>query len=114
MTTERGSTTLVSVAMSLALVTLAGLVLGLGQHFLATHRLQGSVDRAALAASDVSWGYNAQEPCVVATHILVAANFKMASCELYPGGARVVGTATVGGFVLTRRAHAGIVNSGQG
>jgi secretion/DNA translocation related TadE-like protein len=114
MNTERGSTTTVSLAISVALVTLAGVAMALGQQVLGAHRLQGSVDRAALAASDVSWGYNAQEPCVVAGRILAKDDFRVESCELYPGGARVVGTATVGSFLLTRRAHAGIANGGQG
>jgi len=101
------------VAMMAAMTALAGLGLVAAHLLLAAHSVQASVDRAALAASDVLWGYNAEQPCSVASEILGHSGFHLVSCELTSRGARVVGSTSVGGLEITRRAHAGIANSGQ-
>ena len=104
---------MVSLALVLAMVALTGgMVIGAG-HLLRAHDLQGSVDRAALAAGDVVVGVAGEEPCAVAREILHRSGFSMLSCELTAASARVVGTSRQGGIGMTRRAHAGIVNSGQ-
>jgi hypothetical protein len=99
--------------MSIALVVAAGLGVSVASGLLRAHALQGSVDRAALAASDVVWGFNGEDPCAVARQILNQDGFVAHSCELYPGGARVSAGVLVSGIFITRRAHAGLVNGGD-
>lgn len=104
---------MVALGMVVALVVLWGAIVAATGVFITVRNLQGAVDRAALAASDVSRGINGEYPCAVATHILHHHGFDLASCELDRGNARVVGTVDVAGLSLTRRAHAGVGNSGQ-
>lgn len=99
--------------MVTALITLAVVAMGLSSQLLLTHRLQGSTDLAALAASDVLVGRNGELPCVFAGDILRTGGFQLVSCEVGTSSVRVEASADWNGVTLTRRAHAGIANGGQ-
>jgi hypothetical protein len=103
----------VSLALVMSMTTVAGLAMVGAGHLLMAQNLQTSVDRAALAAGDVLVGVSAGEPCLVAREILSQNGFTVRSCELTTTSARVVAGANQWGFWVTRRAHAGIANSGQ-
>lgn len=113
MVSERGSATVITLALVFALVGVV--IIGVGAAALlnrASH-LQSVADLAALAASDVSRGVVPGQPCSLARAILREAGFSLVSCELEEGRARVVGRASVGGVALTARAHAGVIDGGQ-
>lgn len=112
MTSERGSATLSVAGVCVALSVVATLALALGLEVIAVHRAQDSVDRAALAASDVLHGVAAGEPCDMALHILRQEEVSLRSCELESGGVRleVVVPTTLGDTVV--RARAMVINGG--
>lgn len=110
---EKGSATIVVLAMISAALMLAGALFAAAQMVLASQSLQGAVDRAALAASDVSRGVSGEFPCDVARQIVAAPGFRLVSCEISEGRARVIGEATVSGLTMSRRSHAGVSHSGQ-
>jgi len=103
----------VVLGMVVALTIIFGIAMVLSSQVVLSHQLQGATDRAALAASDVLLGRNAEYPCDIAQKILTTSGFDMVSCELEPTSARVIARATFQGISLDRRAHAGIANSGQ-
>ena len=102
-----------TLGMALGAVVLAGALLGVARVLLTAHHLQGVVDLAALAASDVSRGLGGEFPCEVARHIVSTAGFTLLSCEVVEGRARLIGDATVAGVTVSRRSHAGVSHSGQ-
>lgn len=112
MTSERGSATLSVAGVCVALSVVAALALALGLEVIAVHRAQGSVDRAALAASDVLHGVAAGEPCEMALQILRQEEVSLRSCELESGSVRleVVVPTTLGDTVV--RARAMVINGG--
>ena len=112
MTSERGSATLSVAGVCVALSVVAALALALGLEIIAVHRAQGSVDRAALAASDVLHGVAAGEPCEMALQILRQEEVSLRSCELESGGVRleVVVPTALGDTVV--RARAMVINGG--
>jgi len=110
---ERGSATVVSLALVLGMLALAGVGMLAAGALLVAHTTQTSADRAALAAADVLVGVGSGEPCVVAREILIQSGAQLLECELSLTGAKVVAGSMVRGVLVTRRAHAGITNSGQ-
>ena len=112
MTSERGSATLSVAGVCVALSVVVALALALGLEVIAVHRAQGSVDRAALAASDVLHGVAAGEPCDMALQILRQEEASLRSCELESGGVRLeaVVPTTLGDTVV--RARAMVINGG--
>lgn len=112
MISERGSATLSVAGVCVALSVVAALALALGLEVIAVHRAQGSVDRAALAASDVLHGVAAGEPCEMALQILRQEEVSLRSCELESGSVRleVVVPTTLGDTVV--RARAMVINGG--
>ena len=112
MTSERGSATLSVAGVCVALSVVATLAMALGLEVIAVHRAQGSVDRAALAASDVLHGVAAGVPCEMALHVLRQDELLLRSCELESRGVRleVVVPTTLGDTVV--RARARVINGG--
>lgn len=112
MTSERGSATLSVAGVCVALSVVAALALALGLEVIAVHRAQGSVDRAALATSDVLHGVAGGEPCDMALQILRQEEVSLRSCELESGGVRLEGvvSTTLGDTVV--RARAMVINGG--
>jgi len=60
---ERGSATVMAIAMTAAGLVLCGLVILVGQLLLSVRTIQSLADLAALAASDVSMGVVSGRPC---------------------------------------------------
>jgi secretion/DNA translocation related TadE-like protein len=110
---QRGSATVITLALALFLVSVVLAVVAAGALLQRASHLQATVDLAALAASDVSRGVAVGHPCSIAREILREAGFSMVSCELEEGRSRVVGGASLGGVPLTARAHAGVIDGGQ-
>jgi len=110
---DRGSATVVVVGMVFALTMVAVVAMGLSVQVVVSQHLQSATDRAALAAGDVLLGRRGEYPCDVAREILRMGGFDMVSCELETSSARVIGRANAHGVWMTRRAHAGVANSGQ-
>lgn len=112
MTSERGSATLSVAGVCVALSVVAAMALALGLEVIAVHRAQGSVDRAALAASDVLHGVAAGVPCEMALHVLRQDELLLRSCELESRGVRleVVVPTALGDTVV--RARAMVINGG--
>ena len=76
-------------------------------------RLQGSVDRSALAGADVAVGVVAGIPCEHAQDLLEFEGFALVDCTLKEDSIRVVGQGNHVGVEWTRRARAGVGQSGQ-
>jgi len=76
-------------------------------------RLQGSVDRSALAGADVAVGVVAGIPCEHAQDLLEFEGFALVGCTLKEDSIRVVGQGNHVGVEWTRRARAGVGQSGQ-
>jgi secretion/DNA translocation related TadE-like protein len=110
---ERGSATVVVLGMVVALTMVSVIAMGLSMQVVVSHHLQSATDRAALAAGDVLLGRRGEYPCDVARDILRISGFEMVSCELEESSARVIGRSRAYGLSMTRRAHAGVANSGQ-
>ena len=92
-----------ALAATLALtVGLVGLV--------ARARSQAVVDRAALAAVDVSTGAWPGSPCDQARLIVEQGGVQLVSCLVNGSDSRVVGTGVIAGVRWTVRAHAGLAD----
>jgi secretion/DNA translocation related TadE-like protein len=110
---DRGSATVITLALTLFLASALLAMISAGALIQRASQLQSAADLAALAASDVSRGVVAGQPCSLARAILREAGFSLVSCELEEGRARVVAGASMGGVPLTARAHAGVIDGGQ-
>lgn len=102
-----------TLALASSAVVMAGALFGASTLVLTAQSLQGAVDRAALAASDVSRGIAGEFPCKTARQIVSTPGFSLVSCEVFGGRARVIGEAIVAGVTISRRSHAGVSHSGQ-
>ena len=83
---DRGSGTVLVVAICALLVvgiTSTGLLAGAA---LARHRAQASADLAALAAADVVLGRRAGDPCALAARVASANGGLLAGCRILPDG----------------------------
>lgn len=112
--TERGSASVVMLGFIGSAVIVSFVLLGLAHQIHLAERLQGATDRAALGAADALVGVSPWLPCDVASEILSREGFVLVVCELEPQSVRVVGEGRSAGVVITRRSHAGVVDSGQG
>lgn len=112
--TERGSASVMMLGFIGSAVIVSLALLGVAHQINLAQRLQGATDRAALGAADAVVGVSTWLPCDVASEILSQEGFRLMLCELEPRSVRVVGEARSGGVVITRRSHAGVVDSGQG
>jgi secretion/DNA translocation related TadE-like protein len=110
---DRGSASVVALGWIAMLVLGAGVFSEVAGHVLTAHRLQGAVDRAALAAGDVLIGVVPGLPCDSARQILRHEQFSLDSCELEESRARVTGTVDRRGIRHSAHAHAGVADGGQ-
>lgn len=98
----------------LSLLVMVGFaVMVVGSAIVADARLQGSVDRAALAGADVALGVVVGVPCEHARDLVESEGFALVTCTLSENSIRVVGEGTHAGVEWTRRARAGVGQSGQ-
>jgi secretion/DNA translocation related TadE-like protein len=112
--TERGSASVVMLGFITSAVIVSFVLLGLVEQVHVGQRLQGATDRAALGSADALVGVSPWLPCDLASEILAQEGFELVLCELEPRSVRVVGEGRTTGVVITRRSHAGVVDSGQG
>jgi secretion/DNA translocation related TadE-like protein len=112
-TRERGSASVWLVGIVVVLVAMAGAIGVVGQATILDARLQADVDRAALAGADVLIGVVAGIPCEHATELLMHEGFEVLSCSLDSRSVRVEAGASYAGFDWSRRARAGVRESGH-
>jgi len=101
------------VGIVVVLVAMVGAIGVVGQAMTVDARLQASVDRAALAGADVLVGVVAGAPCEHATELLIHEGFEVLSCSLDSRSLRVEAAASYAGFDWSRRARAGVRESGH-
>lgn len=112
-TRERGSASVWLVGIVVVLVAMAGAIGVVGQATILDARLQADVDRAALAGADVLIGVVAGIPCEHATELLMHEGFEVLSCSVDSHSVRVEAGASHAGFDWSRRARAGVRESGH-
>ena len=101
------------VGIVVVLVAMAGAIGVVGQATILDARLQATVDRAALAGADVLIGVVAGIPCEHATELLMHEGFEVLSCSVDSHSVRVEAGASHAGFDWSRRARAGVRESGH-
>jgi secretion/DNA translocation related TadE-like protein len=111
--TERGSASVLVLGWMVCLIIGASLALALGAGVVTLGSLQAATDRAALAGADVLTGVAGDLPCTLVQDIVVAEGFAVVSCQVHEHGVRVVSGVELWGSLHTRRAHAGVADSGQ-
>ena len=103
---ERGSGSLLAVAILGALVVLGSSTLAIMGVVQQATRAQLVANLAALAASDTSMGVVSGEPCSVARAVVTSAGFRVSQCEVLAGISRVVVVSNEGILPVEKRASA--------
>ena len=112
-TSERGSASVWTVGISVVLVAMVGAIGAVGQATILDARLQATVDRAALAGADVLIGVVPGTPCAHATEVVILEGLEVVSCSVDLHSVRVEAGASHAGFDWSRRARAGVRESGH-
>jgi secretion/DNA translocation related TadE-like protein len=104
---ERGSGSVLAVAIIAAVLMLFSLLLPLVAVFSVSQRVVGTADAAALAAADVAVGIRSGSPCEAAATVAVANTARLHGCLVDGSTATVRVTASVLGFEVSAQATAG-------
>ena len=104
---ERGSGSVLAVAVVAAVLLLFSLLLPVAIVFSVQQRAAGAADAAALAAADVAVGIRSGSPCAAASAVAVANTTRLDGCLVDDTTATVRVTAPVLGFGVSARATAG-------
>lgn len=104
---ERGSGSILALAIVGAMVALFSLVLPVAIVLSAKHRVSGAADAAALAAADVAVGFAPGAPCTAAASVGAANGVEIAVCRVDGTAVTVRTTAVVLGFLVRSQATAG-------
>lgn len=104
---ERGSGSILAVAIVAAVLMLFSLVLPVAIVLSAQQRAAGAADAAALAAADVAVGIDAGSPCPVAAIVAAANATRLNGCLVDGTTVTVRVTASVLAFTVSARATAG-------
>ncbi|WP_090816693.1 MULTISPECIES: Rv3654c family TadE-like protein [unclassified Arthrobacter] len=107
---ERGSGTVLGLALGAVVALLLVAVLLLAQAVVMASRASSAADLAALAAADAARGLTPGEPCEVASGVAVRHSAKLTSCTVLGGGVVEVATGLEHRFdwgPATGRARAG-------
>ena len=104
---ERGSGSILAVAIVAAVLMLFSLVLPVATVLSAQQRVAGAADASALAAADIAVGIRAGSPCPIAATVTAANNARLDGCLVDGTTATVRVTASVLGFEVSARATAG-------
>ena len=104
---ERGSGSVLAVALLGGLVTLTAVLLPVLALLPAHQSVQGAADAAALAAADIASGLMPGVPCDTAARAAALNGARLAACTVDGLIATVTVSRTVGGFPITSRARAG-------
>lgn len=113
MSSERGSASVAILGGALAILGTTGIALGLGASLITQHRVAGVVDHAALAASDVSRGVVAGEPCQMARELLAQASVQMVLCDELEDSVVIQGRVEGGLVSFVATARAGVLDGGE-
>ena len=104
---ERGSGSVLVVALLGALVTLTAVLLPVLALLPAHQSAQGAADAAALAAADVASGLVSGVPCATAARAAELNGARLVACSVDGLIATVSVSRTAGGFPIGSRARAG-------
>ena len=104
---ERGSGSVLAVALLGALFTLTAVLVPVLALLPVNQAVQGAADAAALAAADVASGLVPGVPCVTAARSAELNGALLVACSVDGLNATVVVSRTVGGFPIGSRARAG-------
>lgn len=104
---DRGSGSVLAVALLGALVTLTAVLMPLLALLPAHQSAQGAADAAALAAADVASGLMPGVPCDTAARAAELNGSRLAACTVDGLIATVTVARTVGAFPISSRARAG-------
>jgi len=105
--TDRGAATPLAVGVIAAMAVLATLLLGLGAALADASRLAHTADSAALAAADTLLGWNAGEPCEVASQLAARHGARVAACTVDELSVVVTVTRSILALPIERSARAG-------
>jgi secretion/DNA translocation related TadE-like protein len=104
---ERGSGSVLGLAIVACLFTLAATAFGAFSALPAKHAVQGAADSAALAAADAASGLVAGYPCDLAASAAALAGAALADCDLDGAEATVSATKQILGVTVSVSARAG-------
>lgn len=104
---EKGSGGMLSVALLATVILLGGLGVGASMALREATRVQSVANLAALAASDVARGRVPGIACDEARRIAELSSLAISSCTIVDGAARISLRASVAGYAIEKRAHAG-------
>ena len=104
---ERGSGSILAVAIVAAVLMLFSLVLPVATVLSAQQRVAGAADASALAAADVAVGIRSGSPCPSAATVAAANAARLDGCLIEGPTATVRLTTSVLGFAVSARATAG-------
>ena len=106
-TGDRGSGTLMGVAILASVVIVGSFAIAIANGLSEARSVQVAANQAALAASDVSRGVVPGHPCRVASALVSEAGYRLSGCDVAEGKAWIAVTRTWWGMAIEKRAHAG-------
>lgn len=104
---DRGSGSVLALAVVAATLVVTALLMTLGAAFTVKHQVQGAADAAALAAADVSAGFVGGYPCEAAKRVAELNGAGLADCELAGVTAAVRVQRSFMGIIVAVSARAG-------
>jgi len=104
---QRGSGTLLGLAVLCATVLLGSAALTVTTGFSEAIRVQMVANQVALQVSDVSRGLVPGHPCPMASTLAASAGLRLTRCDVEGGDARVVVAGSWWGMGIEKRARAG-------
>jgi len=107
----RGSGSVLGVAVLAGVIIIGSFSTAVVSGLAEARRVQGVANQAALAASDVSRGIVSGFPCDVARAIVAGAGYRMVTCEVGDGEARVSVGSNWWTLPIDKRARAGPIPS---
>jgi secretion/DNA translocation related TadE-like protein len=110
---DRGSGSILALAVFAAMLTLCSLLLPLVGVLSARQRLSGAADAAALAAAAVTVGLAPGVPCAEAGRVAAANGATLTGCELDGSVVTVVVKAAILGLPIEASATAGPADDGK-
>jgi len=104
---ERGSGTILTVAVLAAVLALVGTVVAVSLALVAKQRVVGAADAAALAAADTASGFVAGYPCAAAKRAAQLNGAELGGCDVAGLIATVTAHTSYLGMEITVAARAG-------
>jgi secretion/DNA translocation related TadE-like protein len=104
---ERGSGSLLALAVVAMLAVLTLAAVGVGAALAARQRVIAAADAGALAAADTALGIHPGVPCAEAARVVAAHDATLATCEVEGVVVTVSVSARVAGVFVTAQARAG-------